>query len=105
MSDFILMTQLARQHRELMDVQLGNRQDYAALSASHGAAVANYNTLLRDYRNLERVAKQRIAELERQLADVDLARQRAEAEAAFERTNAAMRQHFAEQASKAPFAS
>ena len=105
MSDFILMMQLGEQHRQMMDVQLGNRRDYSLLSERHGAAVANYNNLLRDYRNLERVAKQRIAELERQLADADLARQRAEAEAAFERTNAAMRQHFAEQASKAPFAS
>lgn len=105
MSDFILMTQLARQHRELMDVQLGNRQDYAALSASHGAAVANYNNLLRDYRKLERAAKQRIAELERQLAEADLARQRAEAEAASERSKVAMRQDLAEQAQKKPFAS
>jgi len=75
------------------------------LSASHGAAVANYNTLLRDYRNLERAAKQRIAELERQLAEADLARQRAEAEAAYARASAAMKQDFAEQANKAPFAS
>ena len=104
MSDFILMTQLARQHRELMEVQLGSRQDYAALSASHGAAVANYNNLLRDYRNLERAAKQRIAELERQLAEADLARQRAEADAAFERTNAAMKEELAAHAKKQPFA-
>ena len=59
------------------------------MSERHGAAVANYNNLLRDYRNLERLAIQRIAELERQLAEADLARQRAEAEAAYERTNAA----------------
>ena len=90
MSDLILMTQLARQHREMMDVQLGNRRDYDFLSERHGAAVANYNNLLRDYRNLEHLAKQRIAELERQLAEADLARQRAEAEAAFERTNGKM---------------
>jgi hypothetical protein len=104
MSDLILMTQLARQHREMMGVQLGNRRDYQFLSERHGAAVANYNNLLRDYRNLERLAKQRIAELERQLAEADLARQRAEAEAAYERTNAAMKRDFAEQAKKEPFA-
>ena len=104
MSDFILMTQLARQHREMMDVQLGSRRDYAFLSERHGAAVANYNNLLRDYRNLERLATQRIAELEQQLADADLARQRAEAEAAYERANAAMKQELAEHGKKAPFA-
>ena len=105
MSDFILMTQLARQHRELMDVQLGNRQDYAALSASRGAAVANYNTLLRDYRNLERAAKQRIAELERQLAEADLARQRAEADAEFQRRFAELRVENARKDKEPPFAS
>ena len=104
MSDFILMTQLARQHRELMEVQLGNGRDYAALSASHGAAVANYNNLLRDYRNLERAAKQRIAELERQLADADLARQRAEADAEFQRQFAELRVENARKGKGPPFA-
>ena len=104
MSDFILMMQLGEQHRQMMDVQLGNRRDYAFLSERHGAAVANYNNLLRDYRSLERAAKQRIAELERQLAEADLARQRAEADAAFERTNAAMKEELAAHAKKQPFA-
>jgi hypothetical protein len=90
MSDFILMMQLGEQHRQMMDVQLSSRRDNAILSQQNGAAVANYNNLLRDYRALERYAKQRIFELERQLADTDLARQRAEAEAAYERTNGKM---------------
>jgi hypothetical protein len=67
--------------------------------------VDRYNALARSSEELASRASRRIAELERQLAEVDLARQRAEAEAAFERTNAAMRQHFAEQANKPPFAS
>ena len=104
MSDFILMMQLGEQHRQMIDVQLGARRDNAFLSQQHGAAIANYNNLLRDYRNLERAAKQLIAELERQLAETDLARQRAEADAECERRLAEMRQELAAQ-SKAPFAS
>ena len=103
MSDFILMMQLGEQHRQMMDVQLGARRDNAFLSQQHGAAIANYNNLLRDYRNLERAAKQRIAELERQLAETDLARQRAEAEAECERRFAELRVDNARKG-KEPFA-
>jgi len=105
MSDFILMMQLGEQHRQMMDVQLGNRRDYSLLSERHGAAVANYNNLLRDYRNLERAAKQRIAELERQLAEADLARQRAEADAEFQRRFAELRVENARKDKEPPFAS
>jgi hypothetical protein len=74
------------------------------LQANYNRLVDRYNALARSSEELVSRASRRIAELERQLAEADLARQRAEAEAAFLRTNEAMRRELAAQR-KDPFAS
>jgi hypothetical protein len=60
------------------------------LQANYNLLVGRYNALARSSEELASRASRRIAELERQLAETDLARQRAEAEAIYERTNGKM---------------
>ena len=90
-------------HDQYMEQQRGLGAEIAALRSHNYQLIHDYNHLVDRFNSFVRDSNARIADLERRLGEAELGRERAEADAAYQRAYAEFRLEN-ERAKKSPFA-